>query len=101
MTNYKQMQEEARKICIEVRKEYHERMDNVLSEKLSDREEIYDFYLTGRTEISKEKFESILEEVKNQKVKENIFESWMRSLWYSGWNAKVLEEKIVFSRIVK
>ena len=101
MTNYKQLRDEAGKVFYDIRKEYHEKMNDSLSQKISNTEDAYIFYLTGKIEIPKENFEMILGKVKNQKVREDILESWIRELEIFGWNAKVEEEKIVFGRRMK
>lgn len=97
-TTYNEKMKIAKDVYIQVQEKYQEKLDKVFESKFVTVEELYILYMTGSFKISKEVFNGALADVKNPDMKNDIFQSWIKQLEYSGWKSEENEEEIIFSR---
>ena len=99
MRTYERQLEDAKKKCHEMRDRYHEEFERIFDETMESDDVNYIFSMTGSVEVSKEKFDSVLQKIKNPKVAENAFDTWIKRLEIINWKVESDDEKYVFCKL--
>ena len=98
MTTYEKQREDARKKCNDMRDRFHKEFERIFDETMESDSINYIFSITGSVKISKEKFDTVLEKIKDPEVKEDVFDSWIRVLKLIHWKVELADEKYIFSK---
>lgn len=96
MKSYENCRKIARNTTWDLDRKYNIILSELVEKELEDEESRYLFFKKGSISIPKEKFDVLLEKIKNPEVREYIFQNWIETAESVGqWSIVVVEEKEV------
>lgn len=99
MKSYDKCREMARNATWSLNERYGKILSELVENELEDEEVRYLFFKKESISIPKEKFDVLLEKIKNPEVRKYVFEIWIKVAENGyGWSVEVEEKEVIFGK---